>query len=196
MKVPVSWLGEWVDLKEGPERICEILTGGGIETEVAADERPSWDGVVTAKLQRVEPHPNADKLTVTAPFDGSVEFTVVCGATNHKVGDIVALATHGTVLPGGFKIKKGKFRGVPSEGMLCSESELGLSDDAEGILILPPDTPVGLPLAEVVEAVLGDFGWLHDAWQVLHVPGANDRGVCGAGCQDQYVDVRAGLLAP
>ncbi len=168
MRVPVSWLGEWVDLEEGPERICEILTGGGIETEVAADERPSWDGVVTAKLQRVEPHPNADKLTVTAPFDGSVEFTVVCGATNHKVGDIVALATHGTVLPGGFKIKKGKFRGVSSEGMLCSGSELGLSDEAEGILILPPDTPVGRPLAEVVEA--GDV--------LLETEPAANRGDC------------------
>ncbi len=152
MLLPLSWLAEKIDLQGSAEEICQLLTGAGIETELASDERPAWDGVVTAVLNSVEQHPDADKLTVTAPFDGSVERSVVCGATNHKAGDIVALATPGTILPGGFKIKKSKLRGVPSHGMLCSESELGLSSEAEGILILPADTPVGVPLSSVLSS--------------------------------------------
>ncbi|MCO4768932.1 MAG: phenylalanine--tRNA ligase subunit beta [Deltaproteobacteria bacterium] len=148
----MSWLSEMVDLQGTPEQICGLLTSGGIETEVAADERPAWDGVITAVLKAVDRHPDADRLTVTKPFDGSTERQVVCGATNHKAGDIVALATVGTKLPNGTKIKKGKMRGQVSEGMLCSGSELGLSGEADGILILPPGTPIGVPLLDVLEA--------------------------------------------
>jgi phenylalanyl-tRNA synthetase beta chain len=168
MLVPLSWLAERVELRGSVAEICDVLTGAGIETEIGEDARPSWDGVVTARLESVEQHPNADRLTVTKPFDGSVERTVVCGATNHKAGDVVALATHGTVLPGNFKIKKGKIRGVPSEGMLCSTAELGLGEDADGILILPADTPLGVPLAEVMQA--GDV--------VLEVSPTANRGDC------------------
>jgi len=168
MLLPLSWLAEKIELQGSPEEICDLLTGGGIEAELAADERPAWDGVVTAVLRSVGPHPDADKLTVTAPFDGQVERSVVCGASNHKTGDIVALATPGTVLPNGLKIKKSKLRGVPSEGMLCSEAELGLSPEAEGILILPAGTPPGLPLAQVVEA--GDV--------VLEISPTANRGDC------------------
>ena len=152
MLVPLSWLSEMVDLQGNTEQICDLLTSGGIEAEVASDERPAWDGVITAVLKSVERHPDADRLTVTAPFDGNTERQVVCGATNHKAGDIVALATVGTKLPNGVKIKKGKMRGQVSEGMLCSESELGLAGDSEGILILPPGTPLGVPLADVLSA--------------------------------------------
>jgi len=152
MLVPLSWLAEMVDLQGNPEKICDLLTSGGIETEVAADDRPTWDGVITAKLNAVDQHPDADRLTVTKPFTGSEELQVVCGATNHKAGDIVALATVGTKLPNGVKIKKGKMRGQVSQGMLCSESELGLSGESEGILILPADTPIGVPLADVMPA--------------------------------------------
>jgi len=168
MLVPLSWLGEKVQLLGTAEEICDLLTRAGIETELATDDRPSWDGVVTAVLNAVERHPGADKLTVTTPFDGEREHSVVCGATNHKVGDVVALATLGTMLPGGFKIKKSKLRGVTSEGMLCSEAELGLSPEAEGILILPADTPLGRPLSEVLSA--GDV--------VLEVSPTANRGDC------------------
>jgi phenylalanyl-tRNA synthetase beta chain len=152
MLVPLSWLREMIDLRGTPAQICELLTSGGIEAEIAADARPAWDGVVTAVLRSVERHPDADRLTVTAPFDGTEERSVVCGATNHKAGDVVALATVGTLLPNGVKIKKGKMRGVVSEGMLCSESELGLSSESSGILILPAGTPIGVPLADVLDA--------------------------------------------
>lgn len=168
MRIPLSWLGDLVDLQGSVQEICDILTGSGIETEIAEDDRPTWDGVVTAKLLSVEQHPDADRLTVTVPFDGDVERSVVCGARNHKAGDIVALATPGTVLPGNFKIKKSKMRGVPSEGMLCSTAELSLPGDADGILILPADTPIGVPLADVLDA--GDV--------ILDVSATANRGDC------------------
>ena len=153
MLVPISWLGEMVEIRGTVAQVCDALRGAGIETEVHEDARPQWDGVVTAKLLSVEKHPNADSLTVTQPTtDGTTPRHVVCGATNHKAGDIIALATPGTRLPGGLKIKKSKIRGERSEGMLCSETELGLGTDSEGIIILPPDTPLGVPLADVLEA--------------------------------------------
>ena len=153
MLVPLSWLGEMVELRGSVAEVCDALTGAGIETEVHEDARPQWDGVVTAKLLSVQKHPNADSLTVTVPTtDGVTERRVVCGATNHSAGDIIALATPGTVLPNGLKIKKSKIRGEASEGMLCSETELGLGDESEGILILPSDTPLGVPLADVLQA--------------------------------------------
>ncbi len=168
MLIPLSWLGEMVELGDTPHAICDALTGAGIESEIAEDARPSWDGVITAQLRTVQKHPNADRLTVTCPFDGTTERTVVCGASNHKEGDVVALATHGTVLPGNFKIKKSKVRGVASEGMLCSVAELGIGGDASGILILPPDTPLGVPLSDVLEA--GDV--------ILDVSATANRGDC------------------
>jgi len=152
MRLPLSWLADWVDLDGSPQDICDHLTNAGIETEIAEDARPNWEGVVTAKLSSVEPHPGADRLTVTVPNDGTKDYAVVCGATNHRAGDIVALATVGTVLPGDFKIKKSKIRGELSEGMLCSEKELGLPETSDGILILPVDTPLGLPLGDVLQA--------------------------------------------
>ncbi|MEE2828322.1 MAG: phenylalanine--tRNA ligase subunit beta, partial [Myxococcota bacterium] len=152
MQLPLSWLGEHVELQGSVAEICDHLTGAGIETEIDRDDRPTWDGVITARLDSVEAHPGADRLTVTRPNDGERDYSVVCGATNQKAGDIIALATVGTRLPGDFKIKKSKIRGELSEGMLCSEKELGISDEAEGILILPPDTPVGVPLSEVLQS--------------------------------------------
>ncbi len=168
MLVPLSWLKELVDVPASTEELCTLLTNAGIETEVAEDARPDWTGVVTAHLRSVDKHEGADTLTVTVPFDGTQERTVVCGATNHKAGDVIALATPGTRLPNGLKIKKSKIRGVRSEGMLCSEAELGMSDEAAGILILPADTPLGLPLAEVLDA--GDV--------ILEVAPTANRGDC------------------
>jgi phenylalanyl-tRNA synthetase beta chain len=168
MLVPLSWLKELVDAPSSTDELCELLTNAGIETEVAVDARPDWSGVVTAVLRSVDKHPGADALTVTVPFDGSEERTVVCGATNHKAGDVIALATHGTKLPNGLKIKRSKIRGVRSEGMLCSEAELGLSEEAAGILILPPGTPIGVPLSEVLSA--GDV--------ILDVAPTANRGDC------------------
>ena len=150
MLVPLSWLGEMVELRGAVADVCALLTAAGIETEVAEDARPTWDGVVTARLDAVARHPNADKLTVCEANDGAQSWPIVCGASNHEAGDVVALAKVGTVLPGDFKIKKSKIRGEVSMGMLCSERELGISEEAAGILILPPQTPLGVPLVDVL----------------------------------------------
>jgi len=168
MRLPLSWLAEWVAIDGSVQEVCDQLTCAGIETEIAEDARPNWDGVITAKLVTVGPHPGADRLTVTAPTDGDRDYAVVCGATNHKAGDIIALATIGTVLPGDFKIKKSKIRGELSEGMLCSEKELGLPESTDGILILPADTPVGVPLSDVIQA--GDV--------ILDISPTANRGDC------------------
>jgi phenylalanyl-tRNA synthetase beta chain len=168
MRLPLSWLAEWVELGGSVQEVCDHLTNAGIETEIAEDARPNWDGVVTVRLSSVERHPGADRLTVTVPNDGTRDYAVVCGATNHSAGDIVALATVGTVLPGDFKIKKSKIRGELSEGMLCSEKELGLPEMTDGILILPADTPIGCPLSDVIQA--GDV--------ILDVSPTANRGDC------------------
>lgn len=168
MLVPWSWLAECTALDIDPLELCSVLTQAGLETEIATDERPTWDGVVTARLDAVEPHPGADKLTVTRANDGTTVHDVVCGASNHRTGDIVALATTGTRLPNGLKIKRSKIRGAVSAGMLCSTTELGLGGDASGILILPADTPVGVPLADVYAA--GDV--------ILEVSPTANRGDC------------------
>ena len=152
MLVPLSWLKEMIEVRGTVEELCELLTNAGIETELYEDARPQWDGVITAKLVSVEKHPGADRLTVTCPNDGERDYSVVCGATNHRAGDIIALATVGTKLPGDFKIKRSKIRGVPSEGMICSEKELGLPETVDGVIILPADTPLGRPLSEVIDA--------------------------------------------
>jgi len=168
MLVPLSWLSEFIEIRGSVGELCRLLTFAGVETEIAEDERPTWPGVITAKLVSVDRHPGADRLTHTRPNDGARDYSVVCGATNQKAGDVVALATVGTVLPGDFKIKKSKIRGVISEGMLCSEKELGLSEESDGILILPPDTPLGVPLAEVLST--GDV--------LLEVSPTANRGDC------------------
>ncbi len=105
--------------------------------------------VISARITDMKPHPNADKLSLLEVDTGSASLPIVCGAPNHKKGDIVALATVGTVFPGGFTISKSKIRGQESQGMLCSERELGLSDEHSGIMILPPDTPLGTPLSKL-----------------------------------------------
>ncbi len=145
MRVLWSWLKELVELEQSPEEAAELLNIAGIEVDEIERSGPQFSGVVTARIEEVSRHPNADKLSVCRVFDGSEERTVVCGATNMKAGDGVALAVHKARLPGGV-VKKGKIRGERSEGMLCSEVELEIGDDADGIMILPGDQELGVPV--------------------------------------------------
>jgi phenylalanyl-tRNA synthetase beta chain len=98
----------------------------------------------------VRPHPESEKLHLCEVSDGNRTYPIVCGAPNTRAGDIVALARVGAVIPGGYVIKSTRLRGEPSEGMLCSEDELGIGDDASGILVLPPSTPLGADLKDVL----------------------------------------------
>ncbi len=132
-----------------PEELADRLTMATAEIESIEYLSGFFKTIYTAKLTKVEPHPDADKLTLCKVDTGSETFQVVCGAKNHKEGDIVALATVGTKFSDDFEIKKSKIRGVESSGMLCSEKELGLSEDHGGILIFPEDMKIGVPLSEL-----------------------------------------------
>jgi len=150
MKVTQNWLKEYVEIALSPEELSHRLTMAGLEVDAMDRLGEGLDQVIVARLADVRPHPDADRLTLCAVETGTETLQVVCGATNHKTGDLVALAQSGTDLPGGFKIKKSKIRGQESNGMLCSVSELGLASRSDGILILPPGLPLGKPVFEML----------------------------------------------
>ncbi|MDT8421207.1 MAG: phenylalanine--tRNA ligase subunit beta [Desulfuromonadales bacterium] len=151
MIVTYNWLKEFVDFDMDPQQLADRLTMAGLEVDGMVEIGAGLDSVIVARLNSVEPHPDADRLTVCQVDNGSEVVQVVCGATNHKTGDLIALAQPGTVLPGDFKIKKSKIRGQVSMGMLCSEKELGFSEESAGIMILPPELEPGVPLFDALK---------------------------------------------
>ncbi len=155
MIVTYNWLKEFVDFDYSPQELCDRLTMLGLEVDTLEEIGGGLDSVIVARLESVEQHPDANRLTVCQVNNGADIVQVVCGATNHKTGDLVALAQPGSVLPGDFKIKKSKIRGQVSMGMLCSEKELGIADDAAGIMILDSDLELGRPVFDALN--LKDF---------------------------------------
>jgi phenylalanyl-tRNA synthetase beta chain len=150
MKFSVNWLAEFVDLPKNAEEIAELLTGAGVETKNIETRGAKIDKVIVSQVTASSRHPNADRLTVCEVDDGSgIKRQIVCGATNYKVDDKVPLALPGAKLPNGTEIRKSKLRGVESEGMLCSAIELGLGQDASGLLILSPEAKIGAPIADL-----------------------------------------------
>jgi len=158
MKVPYSWLAEWVKLPWPPAELGARLTMAGFELESLASATPEFTGVVVAEILSAERHPQADKLTVCRVSMGRGEaLQIVCGAPNARAGLKSALAQVGAVLPGELAIRAATLRGIESQGMLASAKELGLAESSNGILELPPDAPVGKSLREYLgldEAVL------------------------------------------
>ncbi|NDD91837.1 phenylalanine--tRNA ligase subunit beta, partial [bacterium] len=153
MRISWNWLSEMVDLSSvgGPKGLGELLTRRGLEVESIESQNAGLAHVVTGKILEKGQHPQADRLSLCKVTLGSGEpLEIVCGAQNHKAGDIVVVAQVGAHLPNGLSIAAGKIRGVVSHGMLCSESELGLKPESEGILILPPSTELGRPIADVL----------------------------------------------
>src|SRR5437773_4052031 len=150
MKFSANWLREFVDLPENPEEIADLLTRAGVETENIETCGANVDKVIVSQITASSRHTNADRLTVCEVDDATgTKRQIVCGATNYKVSDRVPLALPGAKLPNGTEIRKSKLRGVESEGMLCSPIELGLGDDASGLLILPPDAKIGTPIGDL-----------------------------------------------
>ncbi len=150
MKFSVNWLREFVDLPENPEEIADLLTRAGVETENIETRGAKIEHVIVSQITASSRHPNADRLSVCEVDDGSgTKRQIVCGATNYKVGDKVPLALPGAKLPNGLEIRKSKLRGVESQGMLCSPIELGMGDEASGLLILSPDAKIGAPIADL-----------------------------------------------
>jgi phenylalanyl-tRNA synthetase beta chain len=150
MKFSLSWLKEFVPYSGTTDELDALLTRAGLEVASVETRGADFPLVVVGQILESSQHPNADRLSVTKVDDGSGHpRQIVCGAKNYKVGDKVPVALPGAVLPGDFKIKVGKLRGVESEGMMCSAKELRLAEDAEGLLILPADTKIGTPISEI-----------------------------------------------
>jgi len=169
MKIAESWLREWVDPKCSSEALAEQLTMLGHEVDSLEYEGEGLDGVVVAEVLECNKHPDADRLSVCKVGAGNGEaLQIVCGAPNVRAGMKTPLAVPGVRLPNGLKLRKTKIRGVESHGMLCSAVELGLGDEADGIMQLPDDAPVGTGL----EVYLG----LPDA--VIDVDLTPNRGDC------------------
>ena len=147
MRVPVSWLYEYIELTLTAEELADVLTIGGLEVE--AVERPSAGarGLTVVEVEAVEAVPKSDKLSLVHATDGERSWEIVCGADNFAVGDRVPAALPGSTLPGGFEIGAKKLMGVTSNGMLASARELGVGEDHSGIWLLGPEAPVGADVA-------------------------------------------------
>ncbi|MBU2536371.1 MAG: phenylalanine--tRNA ligase subunit beta [Chloroflexota bacterium] len=160
MKVPLKWLKEFVDVNLTPEEVADRLTMAGTEAKGIQVIGGRWNNIVVGQIAAVNPHPNADRLRLPTVDLGTGQQTVVCGAPNLNIGDKVAFASVGAELIDGHtgqmtQLKPAKIRGVESSGMVCSEKELGISDNHTEILVLPADAPVGAPLADYLgDAVL------------------------------------------
>lgn len=146
MNVTYNWLKEYTDFNHSPEELSDLLTMLGLEVEGMLKQGYGMDDVVVAVVEEKLQHPNADKLSLCKVNNGKELLDVVCGAQNFKQGDTVALAQIGATLPGDFKIKRSKIRGEESCGMLCSEKELGLAAESQGIMILPDGLELGTPV--------------------------------------------------
>lgn len=143
MKFSEQWLREWVNPSIDSGALVAQITMAGLEVDDVDPVAGEFSGVVVGEVVSLDAHPDADKLNVCQVSDGNETFQVVCGAPNVKAGVRVPFAKISAVLPGNFKIKKAKLRGVESFGMLCAEAELGLADQSDGLMILPSDAPVG-----------------------------------------------------
>ncbi|MEJ2056036.1 MAG: hypothetical protein P8X42_19145, partial [Calditrichaceae bacterium] len=146
MKISYNWLKDYVKFDESPQKLAVKLTEAGFEVEELYSTIKEFSGVVAGSVIKVEKHPDADKLSVCTVTDGEQEYQVICGAPNVAAGQTVPFARIGAVLPGNFKIKKAKIRGVESFGMICSKEELGLEKSSEGIWALNDEFKTGIDL--------------------------------------------------
>lgn len=152
MKISESWLREWVNPAVDSDALAHQLTMAGLEVDDSSPVAKPFTGVVVGEVLTVAQHPDADRLRVTTVSIGQSEpLQIVCGAPNVAVGLKVPVATIGAVLPGDFKIKKGKLRGVESNGMLCGASEIDIVDTVDGLLVLPQDAPIGVDIRDYLK---------------------------------------------
>jgi phenylalanyl-tRNA synthetase beta chain len=152
VRIPEQWLRQFCDPPLDTQTLAERLTMGGLEVEAVEPVAPPFSGVVVGRVLQVSPHPNADRLTLCEVDVGAAApIRIVCGAPNVEPGLLVPCALPGAVLPGGVSISATSVRGVPSNGMLCSARELGLSDDGAGLLVLPAEAKVGQSLRQALD---------------------------------------------
>jgi len=151
MKISYNWLQDYVDLKTKPKDLANQLSLSGLEVEEIIEKTLGFPGVVVGRVLSVADHPNADKLHVCEVDTGKNKYSVICGAPNVTKGQTVPVALVGAELPNGLKIKKVKIRDILSEGMICSEAELGVSDKSEGIWVLDNSLKIGEPLHKALQ---------------------------------------------
>jgi len=151
MFVSLRWLRDYVDIDLAPEALADRLTMAGLEVDAIRETASGFSRVVVAKILSLKPHPGSEKLLLCEMTTGTDVLPVVCGATNIQVGDVVPLALVGAVIPGGDTIKSSRIRGELSEGMLCSEEELGIGPDRSGIMILPSGFTLGQDLTDALD---------------------------------------------
>lgn len=172
-----QWIQEWLEQLPAVETLVDQLTMAGLEVDAHGPVAPPFEGVIVAEVTDVQPHPDADRLRVCKVNDGETSHQVVCGAPNVRTGLKVVYATVGAQLPvndpepgkaSSFRIKRARLRGVESSGMLCSAAEIGISDDADGLLELPGDAPVGTDVRSYLD--------LNDTWLELDL--TPNRGDC------------------
>lgn len=149
MRIPLNWLKEYVDVKISAKEMSDKLTMAGTENEILQAEKGDFEGIVVGEILEITKHPNADKLQITKTSVGKETLQIVCGAPNIEVGQKVPVALIGTQI-GEFEIKEAELRGVKSHGMLCSEAELGISDDHSGIMVLDPRSKIGDSLSNAL----------------------------------------------
>lgn len=204
MKIPFSWLKEHVALTSTPSQIADDLVRLGHEVEAVEMPRAAVKGVRVGRIASKQPHPDADKLSLLKVDVGEAEaLDIVCGASNMGEGDKIPVATLGTVLPNGLKIKKGKIRGEISCGMCCSETELGLAEESAGLLILPSDAPIGVEVGEylALEEAVFDLSITPNRGDCMNVRGiardlAADAGLALAEIESADTAIDVGLIAP
>jgi len=153
MKIPINWLKDYVDVDLPPDELAKKLTMAGFEAEEVETIGGGWDNIIVGQITAVNAHPNADRLSLATVNLGDGEETVVCGAHNLNTGDKIAFARVGARLINPYngeveELKTARIRGVASSGMICSEKELGISDNHEGILVLAETAAVSLPLTD------------------------------------------------
>jgi len=151
MKVSLNWLKEWVNIEDTPSGIADRMTMAGLETASVEPYGEGYDAVVIGRILKIAPHPDAERLSLCeVTVGGETSLSIICGAKNIFEGAVVPVAMIGSLLPNGIKIKKSKIRGVSSEGMICSEEELGLAEHSAGIMLLSDDLPLGAPFFEIL----------------------------------------------
>lgn len=188
-----NWLKEYLDRIPEPKALADSLTMSGTEVESVTPAGARLSNVVTAQVLSCEKHPNADKLKLCSVRTDSEEYSIVCGASNMKPGDKVVLALSGAELPGGVKIKKSKIRGIESQGMMCSEVELGIKDTSNGIMILSQETPLGKDITDWLglDDFMMEVGVTPNRADLLSVRGLAREisAVTGAAFKDKIVKV-------
>jgi len=167
MLLSYKWLRDFIHEQISCSDIADSLTMAGIEVESITHIGSEWNNIVVGEILQISQHPNADKLSLTKVKSGDTLYSVVCGATNILEGQKIALALEGAHLPNGTVIKKSKIRGQFSEGMICSEIELALGNDASGIMVLPNDAPSGTLLSDY-------FGLADSIFDISITPNRSD----------------------